>query len=905
MSQVEPETLPPPLSEVEGRAEELGLGQLPTALPRLISMYQTSDSWTQRIGVLRILTEQFLPRINLSELEQAFFSKILPKTVQLFDLLIYELSHQATSVTSHNVELRETLRNHLQTLVHVLEALTGSVRHICTVQDVVPLEHVYSLPSSILHVIKNTFVHCKNSESLYSECLHLFSDLLQSLFKEAYALQKQFMELLEMVSVNSCAAEDSIAIIASAVHTLLEICSAISSIDHALHANTWKFIIRQSLKHKSLIKNSLKHSDILSGLCEDILFSFQSCLQLAEQMKRSGTEESIDCKLFQRTVKLCRFLANSLVHYTKEFTPFLADSCCQLHQTYLQIYSKFPPSLYAPAISKSHQDEIAREFLVTLDSLLPHLLSFRPFLEVALSKISDLSPELHFPQCRLLLSVMDKLPSQPQDVQALWNTGSQLPEEIPRVSLFAALFLSLQQCPGELFLPVSLPAAMGTGQAEDLVTFYHYVCVHLCAFITSLSVSHFHLLECSLLETVLGSNTITALLAMDIWCFLARYGRADLCAHHAFIIAYLIKACPAEHFQVSLLGVLLRRLLFLMTADHQVRFTQQFPSRETESLLLWQHLSLQALIPPLRQQVAHELFVAGFAQCQEWLSSKRSLEELPQVNTALSALLSLCQTAGKSLEVGQQTALVGIVGQFLVVLPATQVSSLPSLQQTFSLVLRLMQFFIQILEPQLLIQILTLQTSLLQLNPPDHVLTAILDFLSSMGVPIIPPEFQEQILSKLSYLFSSLLANSSWLIQQHTIEAFTQFAQETSHEAILSQCLNSEEIKSKVVGFLSKTRLVEETAEARAERMKEENVRLKCHLREATADRQRSLTLEPFPKRTCYSASEEQYKSAIDAAGRTLEVLKALLQKGPPPIWFAKKLETLQMTLNSLKNSIS
>nr|XP_028588286.1 uncharacterized protein C1orf112 homolog isoform X2 [Podarcis muralis] len=873
MSQVEPETLPPPLSEVEGRASELGLGQLPTALPRLISMYQTSDSWTQRIGVLRILTEQFLPRINLSELEQAFFSKILPKTVQLFDLLIYELSHQATSVTSHNVELRETLRNHLQTLVHVLEALTGSVRHICTVQDVVPLEHVYSLPSSILHVIKNTFVHCKNSESLYSECLHLFSDLLQSLFKAAYALQKQFMELLEMVSVNSCAAEDSIAIIASAVHTLLEICSAISSIDHALHANTWKFIIRQSLKHKSLIKNSLKHSDILSGLCEDILFSFQSCLQLAEQMKRSGTEESIDCKLFQRTVKLCRFLANSLVHYTKEFTPFLADSCCQLHQTYLQIYSKFPPSLYAPAISKSHQDEIAREFLVTLDSLLPHLLSFRPFLEVALSKISELSPELHFPQCRLLLSVMDKLPSQPQDVQALWNTGSQLPEEIPRVSLFAALFLSLQQCPGELFLPVSLPAAMGTGQAEDLVTFYHYVCVHLCAFITSLSVSHFHLLECSLLEAVLGSNTITALLAMDVWCFLARYGRADLCAHHAFIIAHLIKACPAEHFQVSLLGVLLRRLLFLMTADHQVRFTQQFPSRVTENLILWQHLSLQALIPPLRQQVAHELFVAGFAQCQEWLSSKRSLEELPQVNTALSALLSLCQTAGKSLEVGQQTALVGIVGQFLVVLPATQ--------------------------------ILTLQTSLLQLNPPDHVLTAILDFLSSMGVPIIPPEFQEQILSKLSYLFSSLLANSSWLIHQHAIEAFTQFAQETSHEAILSQCLNSEEIKSKVVGFLSKTRLVEESAEARAERMKEENVRLKCHLREATADRQRSLTSEPSPKRTCYSASEEQYKSAIDAAGRTLEVLKALLQKGPPPIWFANKLETLQMTLNSLKNSIS
>ncbi|XP_061441358.1 FIGNL1-interacting regulator of recombination and mitosis isoform X4 [Rhineura floridana] len=871
----------------------------------LHSMYQTSDNWTQHICVLRILTERFLPHINVSELEQAFFSKILPKTVQLFDLLIYEISNQATRLTSWNVELCETLRNHLQSLVHVLEALTGCVRHICTTQDIVPLEHVYSLPSCVLHVVKNTFVHCKNSESLYSECLHLFSDLLQSLFKEAYTLQKQFMELLEMVSVNSCAAEDSIAVIVSAVHILLEICSAISSIDHAFHANTWKFIIRQSLKHKSLIKNSLKHSDIFNGLCEDILFSFQSCLQLAEQMKQSGMQESIDYKLFQRTIKLCRFFANSLVLYTKEFTPFLGDSCSQLHQTYLQIYSKFPPSLYAPEICEAHQDEIARGFLVMLDSLLPQLLSFRPFLEVVLSKTSDLSPELHFPQCRLLLSIMDKLPSQPQDVQALWNTGSQLPEEIPRVPLFAALFLSLQQCSGELSLPVCLPAVMGTEQAKDLVTFYHYVCIHLSIFITSLSVSHFHLLECSLLETILGPYMITAVLAMDAWCFLARYGTADLCAHHAFIIAHLIKACPSGCFQDTLLGVLLRRLVFLMSADHQVRFTQQFPPKETENLLLWQHLSLQALIPHLRQQVAHELFVAGFTQCQEWLNSKRSLEELPQMNTALSALLSLCQTAGETLELGQRTALVGTVDQFLIVLHATQVSSLPCLQQTFCLMFRLLQFFIQMLEPELLIQIFTLQTSLLQPNPPDHVLIATLDFLSSVGILVIPPDFQIQVLSKLSCLFSSLLANSNWLIHQHAIEAFTQFAEGTSNEVILSQCLNSEEIKSKVVGFLSKTHLGEETKEAKVERMKKANALLKCHLLEVTEDRRRGLSLEPSLKKTCYSATdEEQYKSAVDAVEGILENVKVLLQKSPPPNWLTKKLEALQTTLNSLKNSI-
>uniref|UniRef100_A0ACB8F2I2 Uncharacterized protein n=1 Tax=Sphaerodactylus townsendi TaxID=933632 RepID=A0ACB8F2I2_9SAUR len=680
----------------------------------------------------------------------------------------------------------------------------------------------------------------------------------------------------------------------SVIHTVLEICSAISSIDHALHANTWKFLIRQSTKHKSLIKNSVKHAAILSGLCEGILFSFQSCLLLAEQMKRSGTQEDVDYKVFQRTIKLCRFFAVSLVHYIKEFAPFLVDSCSQLHQTYLQIYSKFPPSLHSAVISEAHQDEIAKGFLVALDPLLPSLLSFRPFVEAVLSKVLALPPEQHFAQCHLLLSVMDLLPSQPQEVQALWNTGNHFQEDTP----------SLQQCSGELSLPVFLPGVMSPGKPETSVTFYHYVCVHLCAFITSLSASHFPLLERLLLETVLGSNMITVLLAVDAWCFLARYGTADLCAQHALTIASLIRACPAEHYRLSLLGVLLRRLLFLMAPNHQMEFIQRFPPKEMENLILWQHLSLKALMAPLRKQVAHELFATGLARFEELLSSKRPLQELLWENAALSALLSVCQTAGETLEAGQQMALVRAAGQLLAAVNIAQVSSQPCLQQAVCLTFRLLKHFIQLVESQMLVQILALQYSLLQVKPPDHIQLAILDFLSSMGKLFIPPDCQVQILPKVSCLFASLLASSNWLIHQHALEAFTQFAEETSHEDIIPQCLSSEETKSKVVCFLSKGCRAEETAEARAERMKEENVLFSRVLVEDRAERQRTGVAESSPKRMCYSPSERQYESAIDSAAGALETMELLLQKGLPPAWLAKKLDALQTTLDRLKDSV-
>lgn len=58
-------------------------------------------------------------------------------------------------------------------------------------------------------------VFLQDSESLYSDHLHLFADLLQSLFKETYTLQKQLMELLDRISVDSCAAEGSTTIMVS------------------------------------------------------------------------------------------------------------------------------------------------------------------------------------------------------------------------------------------------------------------------------------------------------------------------------------------------------------------------------------------------------------------------------------------------------------------------------------------------------------------------------------------------------------------------------------------------------------------------------------------------------------------------------------------------------------------
>ncbi|XP_027978851.1 uncharacterized protein C1orf112 homolog isoform X1 [Eumetopias jubatus] len=895
-----------PLEELSSWPEELCRRELPSVLPRLLSMYQHSDNWIEHIQILKIIVEMFLPHMNHLTLEETFFSQALPKTVKLFDDMMYELTSQARGLSSHNLEIQTTLRNILQTMVQLLAALTGCVQHVCVTQESIILENIHSLPSSVLHVIKSTFVHCKDSESVYSGHLHLVSDLLQALFKEAYSLQKQLMELLDMVCMDPLVDEnDDILNMVIVIHSLLDICSVISGMDHAFHANTWKFIIKQSLKHQSVIRSQLKHRDIITSLCEDILFSFHSCLQLAEQMTQSDAQDNADYRLFQKTLKLCRFFANSLLHYTKEFLPLLSDSCSTLHQLYLQIHSKFPPSLYAARISKAQQEEIAGTFLVTLDPLISQLLTFQPFMQVVLDGKLELPCELQFPQCLLLIVIMDKLPSQPEDVQALWCTESRLSEATTRVSLFKAVFCSFEQCAGELSLPIHLQGVKSKGQVEVAVTLYQHICVHLCTFIASFHPSLFPELDVALLNAVLSANMITSLLAMDAWCFLSRYGTAELCAHHVTVVAHLIKSCPGECYQLTNLSILLRRLFFFMAPPQQVEFIQKFSPKAAENLPLWQYISLQALPAELRKQAAHEVTRAGIARCQEWLSSSRTLGELESLNTLLSALLAVCNCASEALDIVQKTTIMEIGSQLWALLNTKLVTGQPYVQQTLSLLLPLLGFFVQTLDPHLISQVVTLQTSLLKLEPPDHVCLAVLDFVSSLGKFFIPQAFQDKILPSLSSIFASLLADRNWIVEQHTLEAFTQFAEGTNHEEIVPQCLCSEDTKNKVVSFLEKTGFVDETAAARVERVKQEKGIFREHLAKVAVEEAKWSSLQPYAKRPRQEFPlEEEYRSALQAASGALEAVESLLQKSPAPDWLLLKMEMLQERIDELKRHV-
>ncbi|KAJ7986664.1 hypothetical protein DPEC_G00342230 [Dallia pectoralis] len=911
------------LEEVSLWSQDTCRQEVHSILPKLIAMHQKTESTEEHIHVLKVITGMFLPHLNIAELEEECFSKVLPKVVNMFDQQIDDITNQVEGLSSQNTELCLFLRNILQMMVQMLEVLSGCVRHVCSVEETPALNSIRSLPSCVLKVLRNTFKHCKESEVVYCGRLSLVGDLLQGLFKEAYSLQKGLMELLDRISLDNTPSETDIADILTVIHSLLDFCSVISNLDIVLHANTWKFIIKQSVKYSSLVEVRLRHDDITSGLCGDLLVSFHSCLELAEQIRLTGLKQvaaSPEYKLFQKTTKMCRFFANTLVHYIKEFKAFLSKSCSRFHQLYLQIASKFPPSLRAPLLPTPLSEEINGAALVPMDALLSQLLPLRNFAEAVLNPTHQLSAETELPHCLLLVSVLGQVISQPEETLHLWCDGSQFPEDTPRLPLFRALFQSFRRCSLERRVPVYLPGLMIKGQAQVKVTLHHHVCVTLCACVAALPAQHFPLLEQSLLEALLQPDTQTALLATDVWCFMARYGSAELCLRHVLLIAHLVRLCTQECYQLSHLGLLLRRMVFLMTPNHQKELVERFPPAQWENLGVWRHILVRALSQDARQRVEADIIALTDSTVRDWQQAGYKLGQLDKVNIALLSLLSVVR--GESPEACFLLSAQGIVSELWACMCPNQAQTHPIIQTTLRLLLSMVTILVKSIDTQVICQALVCVGALVSQKCPDDLMLAALDFLASLGKVFIPNDSQSLVLPKLSDLFGALLVEKSWLLQQHALEAFAHFVEATNHEEVISQSLSFEETKNKVVNYLSKTIITQEMPEIRLQRIiceipvvEQHNDRVETEehaAKDSSPAAESTADTEPCPKRARQETSvEEEYRRYLQTAESALKAMQTLAERGTsdttapisPPQWVTLRLQELQSVITQMTTS--
>ncbi|XP_016399204.1 uncharacterized protein C1orf112 homolog [Sinocyclocheilus rhinocerous] len=346
-----------------------------------------------------------------------------------------------------------------------------------------------------------------------------------------------------------------------------------------------------------------------------------------------------------------------------------------------------------------------------------------------------------------------------------------------------------------------------------------------------------------------------------------------------------------------------------MTPKHQVEFVEHFPPAQEENLCVWRHTLLRGLCAEACMRVEKEVLSRASVVLQEWQNNSYRMGDIPKLNRILGCVLMLM--GGSNLQAECVISSVKIISQLWSCMSSNQVQVHPPLQCTVKLLLSISAVLISSIEPHVIVQAVSCLSGLTIQKCPDDLLLAALEFLASMGRIFISPNIQCQVLPRISGLLNGLLTHPSWLILHHVLEAFGLFAEITNHEEVISQTLTSEEIKTKVLNFLSKTVSHQESKEARLERLKEWRSIIEKHCeqmeRETSSPVHTPLTEEPCPKRARQETEvEEEYERYLQTAESALKALQAIV--GPdhnmsPPQWVRTRLEVLQTLITQINTT--
>ncbi|XP_021365538.1 uncharacterized protein C1orf112-like isoform X2 [Mizuhopecten yessoensis] len=95
--------------------------------------------------------------------------------------------------------------------------------------------------------------------------------------------------------------------------------------------------------------------------------------------------------------------------------------------------------------------------------------------------------------------------------------------------------------------------------------------------------------------------------------------------------------------------------------------------------------------------------------------------------------------------------------------------------------------------------------SCLDQNPCDCLKFSMVDFLKMFGKVNLGADFESKVLQKVSAVFGGLMTDTNCLVHHWSVEAFTQFAEDTVHETVVPDCMaHDNRLQVCVVAYLNK-----------------------------------------------------------------------------------------------------
>ncbi|KAK6627613.1 hypothetical protein RUM44_010091 [Polyplax serrata] len=437
----------------------------------------------------------------------------------------------------------------------------------------VNISQVESVLLSTTEILYRFFCHCNISEQIYGSHFNSVTKHLTLCYKKSCEVLELLLDLL--ASRLKCNFEEAreITILCDILKSLGKFGFVLMNLDVKTMAKVWKTHVCLVEKHFHYIKESFSISEIINCLSKDISTSIKNGLL--------ATEEDQD---LVRTIKLACFNLKLVIKFCDIFRGLIGDCEESLSDLLLMLCRcNFVPSVGGICQSDAHKD-LLKQLSCGAEPLLSHLMKDESIINGLVVMNGSMYQKLDETANFLILccSILKKLMYADTATRNLWLNN--------KINILDWVFDLISYDKYNICSKMQVTDVLLEEKQKRIVDMYQHVLVIVSSFVITSTSDEFYLVEKTLIQKVLQPEPLTALLAIDVWCVVARFSDADLCFQQIFKLFKILKGfhCDTVRSEKCFLMCLIQRLFPLLTNAQREETIKSF-QLESPSWLLKIH----------------------------------------------------------------------------------------------------------------------------------------------------------------------------------------------------------------------------------------------------------------------------------------------------------------------------
>ncbi|XP_064091681.1 FIGNL1-interacting regulator of recombination and mitosis-like isoform X1 [Macrobrachium nipponense] len=425
------------------------------------------------------------------------------------------------------------------------------------------------VPQAVLHIMNASFQHCDSSRDTYADCFEAVSDSLTELCRQTVELSLHFANFAPKITFDTFDESDLDALVCICE----QLCTTASHLsrlsDLKAFVGVWRVYANLVSQHHSSLTTALDTSVPLKALAKEISNGFEMLKTLPFDDKESAARTQ---KIMQRTIKTMNFCLKIVVAICEKYRGYLRAGHCSIASLLLLLFRYSPGNVVMKNFPHELKDEVETQLMIGIEPLLLHLREDEDFVKVLFEDKKELMDEIMKDwSSYLLLLIAVAVPPSATVV-------------IHMKKFLSAIFSAMQKSHVSLSFPCTMNGVMCKGKRQSEVPLYEHVLTRMCVLVAGFDGTQFKVLEEILTKWLLSGQTWPALLAADVWCFVARYGTSELCWDYCILLLDILPKRRVHSHQRLIVASLLSRLIAKLAPKDREKLVSILKERSKEGV---------------------------------------------------------------------------------------------------------------------------------------------------------------------------------------------------------------------------------------------------------------------------------------------------------------------------------